>query len=134
MDCSKPKRPISPHLQVYRLPFTAVLSICHRITGALLSAGLVLLVGILLGAVMGERTYEWIRGLLASIPGQTLLWGYIFALVFHTCHGVRHLIWDSLRGLDRASLFRHNLIELLVAFLSTALVFGFTQGLWGGST
>jgi succinate dehydrogenase / fumarate reductase cytochrome b subunit len=128
-----PQRPISPHLQVYRLPFTAVLSICHRITGALLSFGLILLVALLLSALLGEHTYEWIRGLLASIPGQVLLWGYIFALVFHTCHGVRHLIWDSLRGLERATLFRHNLIELVVAFLATALLFVFTQGLVGGS-
>ncbi|MEY3787650.1 MAG: hypothetical protein RLZ75_1857, partial [Pseudomonadota bacterium] len=37
-------RPISPHLQVYRLPLTGIISITHRMTGVMLSVGLILFV------------------------------------------------------------------------------------------
>ncbi|MBW0002482.1 MAG: succinate dehydrogenase, cytochrome b556 subunit, partial [Hyphomicrobiales bacterium] len=37
-------RPLSPHLQVYRWPITMVMSIAHRITGAALYFGTLLLV------------------------------------------------------------------------------------------
>lgn len=48
-------RPLSPHLQVYRLPLTALLSISHRITGVLLAMGLLLLAGWLLAASVYPR-------------------------------------------------------------------------------
>ena len=38
------KRPMSPHLQIYDLPMTARLSILHRVTGAILMGGLLLVV------------------------------------------------------------------------------------------
>ena len=34
------KRPMSPHLQIYKPQITSVMSILHRITGVILSVGL----------------------------------------------------------------------------------------------
>ena len=113
-------RPLSPHLQVYRLPLTAVLSISHRITGVVLSMGLLVIAALLATAAAGEGAFTVVLGWLASVPGQIALWLWIYALMFHACHGVRHLLWDAGRGLDKAVQLRHNLIEVAVSVLLTA--------------
>ena len=53
-DTQTRSRPLSPHLQVYRWPITMVMSIGHRITGAALYFGTLLLVFLLLSAAAGE--------------------------------------------------------------------------------
>jgi succinate dehydrogenase / fumarate reductase cytochrome b subunit len=121
----KVNRPLSPHLQIYRLPLTALLSISHRITGLFLCGGLLLLTLLLTLAAIGPEVYESARLWLASLPGQVLLWGFIYALVFHACHGVRHLIWDSGRGFARNAQFTFNLIEVMASVLLTGLLFVF---------
>lgn len=113
-------RPLSPHLQVYRLPLTALLSITHRMTGVVLSLGLVALAGFLAVAATGADTYEMAMGWLESLPGRIALWLWIYALFFHACHGVRHLIWDTGRGLARPVQLRHNLVEIALSLVLTA--------------
>ena len=121
-------RPLSPHLQVYRLPLTALLSITHRMTGVVLVLGLVAIALFLATAAAGQEPYAIAIGWLSSLPGQIGLWLWIYALVFHACHGVRHLLWDSLHGLDRRAQFRHNLVELMATVLLTAAAFLFIHG------
>ena len=84
-------RPLSPHLQVYRLPITAVLSIMHRMTGVVLSLGLVLLVVVLATAAWHRETYEVLTTLLSHWFGQMFLIAWIAALYLHLCNGIRHL-------------------------------------------
>ena len=96
-------RPMSPHLQVYRLPLTAVTSITHRITGVALSLGAVLVVGMLMAAADGSRSYRVAYDLAASWLGQLILFGFTLALYYHLCAGLRHLVWDAGRGYDLES-------------------------------
>lgn len=93
-------RPLSPHLQVYRLPLTAVLSISHRFTGAFLSLGTLLLIAVLVAAASGSHAYSTIHALVTSWLGQLLLFLWTYALYFHLCNGIRHLIWDIGFGFD----------------------------------
>ncbi len=113
------ERPLSPHLQVYRLPITAVLSISHRITGVLLSIGAVLWVVFLMAVAQGEAQYALAQSVLDSFPGKIFLWGWIYALFFHLCHGVRHLIWDTVHGLERDTLARYAYLEIAASALLT---------------
>ncbi|MFT7212503.1 MAG: succinate dehydrogenase / fumarate reductase cytochrome b subunit, partial [Granulosicoccus sp.] len=53
------KRPLSPHLQVYKLPLTAYLSIAHRATGIVNSMAIVLLVLLIAGASGSPESYEF---------------------------------------------------------------------------
>jgi succinate dehydrogenase / fumarate reductase cytochrome b subunit len=115
-------RPLSPHLQVYRLPLTAVLSISHRATGVMLSLGLILWVAFLMAAAGGESSYATARAILDSFLGRLILWGWIYALFFHLCHGVRHLIWDTVHGLERETLELHGKIEIAASVGLTLLV------------
>lgn len=106
------QRPLSPHLQVYRLPITAILSISHRITGVILSIGAALWVLLLMEVAQGEAAFATAQALLDSWFGRLLLWAWLYALFFHLCHGVRHLVWDTVHGLDRETLTRHAYWEL----------------------
>jgi succinate dehydrogenase / fumarate reductase, cytochrome b subunit len=106
-------RPLSPHLQIYRLTLTMAMSIVHRITGIGLYYGTVLLVWWFLAAAAGPNAYakfEWFTG---SWIGRLVLFGYTWALIHHMLGGVRHLIWDTGRGLgpgEREWLAAANLI------------------------
>ena len=96
-------RPLSPHLQVYRLTLTMALSIIHRITGAALYFGTLLLAAWIFAVAMGPEPYRIATAIAASIPGRVVLFGFSWALVHHTLGGIRHLIWDTGRGLAVAS-------------------------------
>ncbi len=97
------KRPMSPHLQVYKLPLTANLSILHRGTGAILFIGLILMVCILTAGASGYESWQSMHGFLSSWFGKLILFGLTFSLYYHFCNGVRHLFWDIGQGLDLES-------------------------------
>lgn len=94
------KRPMSPHLQIYKLPLTAKLSILHRGTGAALFAGLILMVLVLVSAAGGADSWQSMQGFLSSWFGKLVLFGFTFALYYHLCNGIRHLAWDMGKGFD----------------------------------
>ena len=93
-------RPLSPHLTIYRLPMLALLSITHRITGVALTAGTLILVYWLLALASGPEAYADATAVLGSVLGQVILFGFSWALYYHMCNGVRHLVWDIGKGLD----------------------------------
>jgi succinate dehydrogenase / fumarate reductase cytochrome b subunit len=105
-------RPLSPHLQVYRLPLTALLSISHRITGVGLAIGLLLLTWWVTAGAIGEGSYAFATAFLDSWFGRLCLLGFSFSLYFHLCNGMRHLVWDAGKGFEIADTERANLIVL----------------------
>ena len=115
------QRPLSPHLQVYRLPFTALLSITHRLTGLALSLGAVLLIGLLLAAAAGPESYAPVHALARSWAGQAVLLAFTFALYFHMANGVRHLFWDVGYGFELATADKTGIAVVVVALALTAM-------------
>jgi succinate dehydrogenase / fumarate reductase cytochrome b subunit len=97
------ERPLSPHLQIYAPLINMVMSIAHRITGAALYFGTVLLAWWLLAAATGPEHFATARAFFASIVGQMVLFGFTWALIHHVLGGIRHLIWDTGRGFDLRS-------------------------------
>ncbi len=93
-------RPLSPHLQIYRFSLLMAMSIIHRITGAALYIGTLLLVWWLLALASGAQAYAVFTGFAGSFLGQLILFGYTWALLHHMMGGIRHLIWDMGVGLD----------------------------------
>jgi succinate dehydrogenase cytochrome b subunit len=98
-------RPLSPHLQIYRWQLTSVLSILHRLAGLALAVGAILLVWWLGAAADGPEAYATIQAFLGSWVGRILLFGWSLALFYHLCNGLRHLWWDSGRGLELKSVY-----------------------------
>mgnify|MGYP003635420314 CR=1 len=122
---SNPERPLSPHLSIYRWPVTMTVSILHRVTGVALSVGFVVFCLWLFDAAAGASAYNSFMSYAESWPGQLLLIGWSFAFFFHLANGVRHLVWDTGRGLEIAAA---NASAWFVIVLSTLLTVLFWWG------
>jgi succinate dehydrogenase / fumarate reductase cytochrome b subunit len=91
-------RPLSPHLLQWRWHVTMAASILNRVTGGACFVGLFVVAGWALALASGREAYEAYMGLLGSIPGKIVLFGFTLAVFFHLACGVRHLIWDLGKG------------------------------------
>lgn len=94
-------RPLSPHLQIYKPILTMVMSILHRITGAALYFGTLLLAWWLIAAAAGPAYFDFVNGIYGSVLGRLVLFGFTWALVHHMLGGIRHFIWDMGAGFGR---------------------------------
>jgi succinate dehydrogenase / fumarate reductase cytochrome b subunit len=115
------RRPLSPHLQVYRPQLTSVLSIMHRITGVALSAGTLLLVWWLVAAASGPEAYAAASGFVGSVLGLLLLLGWSAALFYHLFNGIRHLVWDAGYGFDLPTVYRSGWAVVIATGALTVL-------------
>ena len=94
-------RPLSPHLSIYRWPITMVSSILHCATGIAMAVGFVLFALWLADAATGPDAYAVFTGIMGSIVGKLMLVGWSWAFFYHLANGIRHLVWDSGRGLEK---------------------------------
>ena len=115
-------RPLSPHLQIYKPYITMVMSIVHRITGSALFFGTLLVVWWLIAAASGPEHFDFVQEVYGSILGRLVLFGYTWALFHHMIGGIRHLIWDTGRGLEIASANRFAWMTLIGSVSLTILV------------
>jgi len=92
------ERPLSPHIQIYKPMLTMTMSIVHRITGAALYVGTLILAAWLIAAASGAAAFDTMQAVLGSVLGRLVLFGYTWALLHHMLGGIRHLIWDTGRG------------------------------------
>jgi succinate dehydrogenase / fumarate reductase, cytochrome b subunit len=116
-------RPLSPHLSIYRPLINMVMSIVHRITGIANYVGTVLIAAWLVAAAMGPEAYGTVNALFGHPLGKLVLLGYSWSLVHHMLGGMRHLIWDTGRGLEIGAV---NALSWLTITGSLAL----TAALW----
>ena len=103
---------------------TGLISITHRLTGIALSLGLIVIVYLLYALANGGTDYLAAQQWLNFWLGKAVYWAFIFALFFHFCHGIRHLLWDIGEGFAPDMLFKYALLELAGAFSLTLLVWG----------
>lgn len=119
------KRPLSPHLQIYRPMLTMMMSIMHRITGSALYFGIILLVWWLTAAAVSADYFTIVQAFFGHWFGKLVLFGFTWALLHHMLGGLRHLLWDTGHG------FKLSTIEWL-ARLNIALSIILTVVLWLG--
>lgn len=115
-------RPLSPHLQVYKLIPTMVMSIVHRITGGALYFGTVLVAWWLIAAATGQGYFDLVNWILGTIVGRIILFGYTWALLHHMLGGFRHFFWDLGYGFDPAVSTRVAKLMLVASICLTVLV------------
>lgn len=121
-DVNRGNRPLSPHLSIYRLPLTARLSILHRITGAGMVPGAVLIVWWFVAGAYSPAYFAVADALLTSWFGILVMVGSLWALAYHFCNGIRHLVWDMGRNFDLAATTRSNWMVLGGSVVLTLLV------------
>lgn len=88
------ERPLSPHLQIYRVTLTMAMSLAHRATGLALYVGTLLLVWWLVAAASGPTAYADVQAFIGSFIGRLIIFGYTWALMHHLLSGIRHFVWD----------------------------------------
>lgn len=99
---TKHPRPLSPFWN-YRWQYSNTLSILNRLTGCALSVGLILFVYWLIAAASGEASYANAQTVFAHPLTKLVLFGFSFAFFYHLANGIRHLVWDTGRGLERSA-------------------------------
>lgn len=120
-----PARPLSPHLSVYQMSrYTLATSILNRFTGVGLSAGFALLVYWLV-SVAGGAAAQARAARLLSLPLMKLVYAAcIVAFCYHLVAGIRHLVWDTGRGLERAQAQKSAWLVVAVS-IALALLVGY---------
>ena len=126
-------RPTSPHLQIYSPMINMVMSIVHRITGAALYFGSLLLAIWLIAAAMGPEAFDQVNALFGSVLGRLVLIGYTWALLHHMLGGIRHLIWDTGRGLDIKTADLLCWTSIILSLALTAVIWLVASGVLGGT-
>ena len=120
---SQNNRPLSPHLMIYRLPLTGIVSITHRMTGVVLAMGLVAYVASFFIILQGEEAYLSLQSFLDFTLIRMAIWFFVYAIFFHLCHGIRHLIWDVGTGFEKDDMDRNAIIELALSFVLTLIFY-----------
>lgn len=115
-------RPLSPHIQVYKMPLSAKLSILHRLTGLALSFGAVVLVYWLFSLAYMSNVAITLHMFFDSNFGKVILIAWTFAFFYHFCNGIRHLFWDAGKGFEIDAVNRSGIIAIIVAIGLTAVV------------
>ncbi len=134
MPMTMHERPLSPHLQIYKVELPMLLSGLHRITGIALSVGSLLLVAWLESAVYSAEAFATMNRFLGSFIGQLMLFGWTFSLVYHSVSGVRHLLWDTGRLLEVKQIYSSSKFVLAITIVLTLLAWILGGGFPGGAS
>jgi len=127
----KANRPLSPHIQVYRWRLTMAMSIAHRITGAGLYAGTLLLAWWLVAAASGPDAFAIANAAAGSWLGLIVLFGFTWALVHHMFGGLRHFVWDFSAGLGKPARDRIALATIVGSVAITIVLWAIGLSLRG---
>jgi succinate dehydrogenase cytochrome b subunit len=97
------ERPLSPHLSVYKKTrYTLITSFSNRVTGVALSVGLIVLIYWLMAVAGGSRSYQRAYDVLSSGAFKLVYAAMLISFCYHLVAGIRHLVWDTGRGMERA--------------------------------
>lgn len=112
------ERPLSPHLQVYRLPLSAIMSISHRFTGIVLSTFILWIPFWLYGLLVDN--YWWMD--LSSFITYPASLIYLFSFFYHLCNGLRYLVWSFAFGMDLQCSKKTGWFVIISSILLTVIV------------
>lgn len=115
-------RPLSPHLGIYKLQATTILSGLHRLTGLGLVFGILLFAWWITALADGEQSFALVQRCMGSLLGQLFLLGWTFCLFYHLSNGIRHLLWDLGIAIDISGVKTGGWVALAGAVALTALL------------
>ena len=116
------ERPLSPHLQVYKPQITSMLSISHRGSGVVLYICAFLFAGYLYSYAFWPHDCDCVQNFISGTFGQIILALVSYALSFHFCTGIRHLIWDMGYGYDVETTYKSG-YAVIIASILLAIIF-----------
>lgn len=122
----KNKRPLSPHLSIYKPQITSVLSIMHRISGVYLFIGLLVMIWWFILSVYSAFKADVMKWsfFYENTIGIMMIVSWTFAFYYHLYNGIRHLLWDIGWGFELKTATRTGYLVLFLTILSTFLSWG----------
>ena len=117
------KKPLSPHIQIYKWHISSLVSISHRITGIIniIAITLICLLASLL--VFGESNYEIINLFLSSLIGKFFILGLTWSFSFQILSEIRHLIMDLGYGFQLRTTKITGLIVIFGSIILTVVFY-----------
>ena len=116
-------RPVYLNLLAIRQPVPAIVSILHRISGALLFLfGIPLLLAAVAWSLGTPEQFQALSALLSHPLARLVLLGLAWAYLHHFCAGIRYLLLDLHVGDDLAPARRSSVVVLAVSLALTLLV------------
>tara|TARA_Y100001958_G_scaffold6299_1_gene3881 strand:- start:142 stop:525 length:384 start_codon:yes stop_codon:yes gene_type:complete len=116
------KKPLSPHIQIYRWHISSLVSISHRITGIINIIGITFICLWVSLLVFGESNYDIIKSFLNTMIGKFIILGLTWSFSFQILSEIRHLIMDLGYGFE---LKTTRVTGILVIFGSIILTIAF---------
>tara|TARA_B100000614_G_scaffold28887_1_gene22519 strand:- start:1164 stop:1547 length:384 start_codon:yes stop_codon:yes gene_type:complete len=116
------KKPLSPHIQIYRWHISSLVSISHRITGIINIIGITFICLWVSLLVFGESNYDIIKSFLNTMIGKFIILGLTWSFSFQILSEIRHLIMDFGYGFE---LKTTRVTGILVIFGSIILTIAF---------
>ena len=117
------KKPLSPHIQIYRWHISSLVSISHRITGII---NIIVITLICLWAsllLLGESKYETINLILNSLIGKFIILSITWSFSFQVLSEIRHLIMDLGYGFELKTTKITGLIVIFGSIILTILFY-----------
>ena len=117
------KKPLSPHIQIYRWHISSLVSISHRITGIIniIAISFICLWSALL--ILGESNYNMINFFLSSIFGKFITLGIVWSFSFQILSEIRHLIMDMGYGFELQTTKFTGLLVIFGSFILTVAIY-----------
>jgi len=117
------KRPLSPHIQIYRWHVSSLVSISHRITGIINIIAITLICLWVSLIFISENNYEMINLFLTSKIGKFIILGLTWSFSFQILSEIRHLIMDLGYGFDLKTSKITGLIVIIGSLILTVIFY-----------
>ncbi len=106
----------------YRMPLSALVSIMHRVSGAMIFLLLPFILYLLEQSLLSEIAFEHFKGITSHWFVKLVLLGLSWAYLHHFCAGIRHLLMDLHIGLTKTGARRTSVAVYAISLPLTALV------------
>lgn len=113
--------PLSPHLSIYKFKLSLLMSIAHRITGAALYFSMLIFLFFLVSLSSGASAYELFSSIIGTWIGKLVILGITWAVFHHMLGGLRHFLWDMVKGFEVKTVDKLATITLLGGIVLTII-------------
>jgi len=113
--------PLSPHLSIYKFKLSLLMSIAHRITGGALYFSMLIFLFFLVSLSSGASAYELFSLIIGTWIGKLVILGITWAVFHHMLGGLRHFLWDMVKGFEVKTVDKLATITLLGGIVLTII-------------
>jgi len=113
--------PLSPHLSIYKFKLSLLMSIAHRITGGALYFSMLIFLFFLVSLSSGASAYELFSSIIGTWIGKLVILGITWAVFHHMLGGLRHFLWDMVKGFEVKTVDKLATITLLGGIVLTII-------------